>query len=298
MIPGLEWSLWIFDIAYYVLLVICFKHALKQAPYLAVGLIVGIIFGYSIEYSAVVTVPQPYHYNFFLVTLPGPVPLGAVIGWGLIFYASTETARKLKLPWYIQPLCAGLMSAGVDFVIDPIVVYVGFWSWTEAVQWFGVPWSNYVGWVTIIGSLSFFQNLGYRWFPPGSRGLKGDILVACVAMLPAYVSVVGLIKAYLWLVSLGWFPESIWVSLVFGIGAIVVLRYLKEMDRDNKFEWQIVAVPGFFYAWSIIMLYVSGFYKENQELILIYPAFILIGLVAFCWPYFNKLLAVNNKPSE
>jgi len=290
MIQNLEWALWIYDLAYYILLVVCFKHALKQAPFLAVTLIVAVIYGYSIEYSAVINVPQPYHYNFFIVSLPGPVPLGAVIGWGLIFYTATETARRLKLPWYLQPLCAGLLGACVDFVIDPIVVYVGFWTWTEAVQWFGVPWSNYVGWVIILGSLSFFQNLGYRWMPPGSKGIKGDILVACLAALPAYAVVVSLIKGYIWLVGLGWLPEAVWVSIVFIGGAAIVLRHLPSLDRNNSFEWQIVAVPVFFYLWAIVMLFVSGFYVKHQVLVLVYPAFITIGLIAFNWPYLDKIL--------
>ncbi|MCW8931144.1 MAG: carotenoid biosynthesis protein [Gammaproteobacteria bacterium] len=295
MIENLAWSLWIYDIGYYILMLFCLRYAWKQDSHLVVILVSAVVFGYTIEYGAVTGVPQPYHYNFFIVKLPGPVPLGAVIGWGIIFFASTQVAKHSNIPWMIQPLYAGLLAVAIDIVIDPIVVYVGFWTWTEAVQWFGIPWSNYIGWVGIIASLSFFQQLGYRKIPPGSKGLIGNILVAFVAMLPAYLFVFIWIKSYVWLVSQNWLSEMTIVGIFFTCSVVLILHYIPQMKRNNKVQWIILAIPAFFYSWAIVMLYLSGLHNKFPELVLVFPAFIVLGMLGFCLPYINTLLTDNKR---
>ncbi len=295
MIENLKWSLWIYDIAYYVFMLFCLRHAWKQGSYMVIVLISAVIFGYSIEYGAVTGIPQPYHYNFFIVKLPGSVPLGVVLGWGLIFYASTQVAKHSNIPWMLQPLFAGLVATATDFVIDPIAVYIGFWRWTEAVQWFGIPWSNYIGWVGIIASLSFFQLLGFHKVTPGSQGVLGDILVAFGAMIPAYAVVFIWIKSYVWLVEQNWLPEMVLVGLFFTGSVLLILRYLPQMKRNNKIQWLVLAIPAFFYLWAIIMLYVSGLYTKFPELVLVFPAFIVLGMLGFCLPYISTLLTTKKK---
>ena len=67
---------------------------------------------------------------------------------------------------------AGLSSAVVsvtacflDAQIDPYATEMGFWEWNSlytqenSFHWFGVPLVNYVGWFSVIFSLSFFYFL-------------------------------------------------------------------------------------------------------------------------------------------
>lgn len=286
---NLVWSLYLFEFGYFSLALIYLRHAWKQAPYKAFVLIVAVLYGYALEYSAVVTVPQPYHYNFFLIELPGPVPLGAVLGWGIIFYVVFETARKLAIHWSVQALFAALLATCLDFVLDPIVVYVGFWTWTEAVHWFGIPWGNYVGWVVIVGSLAFFLQLGYQKFPPGKK-IGRDLLVTAGATIPAFIMVYAIISAYVWLIAQQWLPEALIVSIFFAACLTLVLFNLPDMNRDNPVEWELFLAPVFFYIWSFIMLYLSGFYMVHQELIIIFPVFIALGLTGFMWPYINTAI--------
>jgi len=175
------------------------------------------------------------------------------------------------------------------------VVFVGFWTWTEAVQWFGIPWSNYVGWVGIIASLSFFQLLGYQKIPPGSKGVLGDFLVAFGAMIPAYMFVFIWVRGYVWLVEQKWLPEMVIAGLFFTISILLVLFYLSKMKTNNKIEWVILAIPAFFYTWAIAMLYISGLHNKFPELVLVFPAFILIGMLGFSVPYISTLLTDNKK---
>lgn len=285
----LLWSLYLFEFGYFSLTILLLIHAWNKAPYKAFSLIVAILYGYAVEYSAVIRDPAPYHYNFFLIELPGPVPLGAILGWGIIFYVVTETAKKLHSHWSVQAMFAALLATCVDLVIDPIVVYVGFWSWTPTGPWFGIPWGNYVGWVVIVASLSTFLQLGYQKYPPGKKIIR-DLLVALGATIPAFICVFIILSAYLIVTTKGWIPEVIIANIFLGACSLFLLYNLPGMNRDNPIEWPLLSVPAFFYPWSLIMLYISGFYKVYPELIFVFPAFIAIGLIGFLWPNINTLL--------
>jgi len=285
----LLWSLYLFEFGYFSLTLLCLRHAWKQAPYKAFSLIVAILYGFAVEYSAVIRDPAPYHYNFFLIELPGPVPLGAILGWGIIFYVVTETATKLKSHWSVQAMFAAMLATCVDLVVDPIVVYVGFWTWTPQGPWFGIPWGNYVGWVVIVASLSVFLQLGYKKFPPGQK-FGRDILVALGATIPAFISVYILLTGYLILTTKNWIPEVVIANIFLGACLLFLLYNLPAMNRDNPIEWELLSVPAFFFPWSLIMLYLSGFYNLYPELIIVFPVFIALGLTGFFWPNINKIL--------
>ena len=121
----------------------------------------------------------------------------------------------------------------------------------------------------------------------------GDVLVAVIAMVPAYIIVSIWINGYVWVVDQHWIPEMVLVGLFFLTITLLVIKQIPMMKRDNQIEWQVLAIPIFFYTWSIFMLYISGFYNKFQELVLVFPAFIILGLLGFCLPFLSTLLIKN-----
>jgi|GEM_PF-1691953 len=285
----LVWSLYLFDIGYYVLTFICLRYAIKQGFTTVLTLMSGNVFGFIIEYFAVVSNPPTYQYNFFIVKLPGPVPLGAVLGWGLIFFAVTEVAKLSKLPWYAQPLYAGLLATCIDLFLDPIVVFIGFWTWKVPVQWFGIPWANYTGWVVIVGSFAFFQQLGYKRFPPGEKKWR-DFLIAFGAAIPAFAVVYAFQMSFLWLSSQPWVSQPLLVGIIFGIFLSIMASFVPKIKRDNSLIKEVLMVPGFFAAWSLPMLYISGLDKAYQPLVLVFPAIMFLTALGFIWPSLDNIL--------
>ena len=58
-------------------------------------------------------------------------------------YASSQYTNKITQ--FI--LMASIFNLLVDLVIDPAAVHIGFWSYTEGGIYFGVPLSNFLGWI-------------------------------------------------------------------------------------------------------------------------------------------------------
>jgi putative membrane protein len=54
--------------------------------------------------------------------------------------------QYVKQPWVIVLLSALLLVA-VDLVLDPVFVHLGIWIWITPGFYYGVPISNYVGWL-------------------------------------------------------------------------------------------------------------------------------------------------------
>ena len=147
--------------------------------YVVIGLVVAIAFEAS-------SISFGFPYGSYVHHSPGPrllqVPLQAaflylVYGW----YAWT-LARLLCLDRPVQmsvgarflvPLCGGFILAGYDYPIDPIMSSVaGLWTFAEPRGQFGVPLTNFLGW--ILTGWAIFQPLVFlerRFFAtPRSRG--------------------------------------------------------------------------------------------------------------------------------
>lgn len=121
-----------------------------------IGLVALIIFGYSIESIGLLTC-FPYgcfDYSEQLgIQLFNVVPLMLAFTWpplvlGVWSYAKNYFWRGWKM-WVVGAL--GLLL--VDIVLDPIAVSMGLRSYVGWGFWFGVPLSNFLGWL-VSGTIS------------------------------------------------------------------------------------------------------------------------------------------------
>ncbi len=127
----------VFELGVYVLAVICLRHAWRRGRYLAVTMIVAMLFSYTTEIFAI-NLLHEYYYNHFLIMicrdarLPGGVYIGCVapsscvplaipVMEGIIIYAIIQTSNRLNLPWAVRPVLDGLLAISIDLVMDPIV---------------------------------------------------------------------------------------------------------------------------------------------------------------------------------
>lgn len=138
------------------------------------------------------------------------------------------------------------------------------------------------------------QQLGYRWFPPGSKGIWCDLGVAFIAIFPSFLVDKGVMTAYQWVVTLN--PdrkyETLVVAAFFSFFLIIALRYILEFKRDNAVKPVILAVPLYFYFWILVSFFATELYVKFHELVIVVPAIIALNFIAFFWHCMDRMLPV------
>lgn len=143
-----------------------------------------------------------YDYTALLQPQIGHVPLLVPLAWFMMLPCAWAIARVLNLK---HPVSVALMSSiaitAWDLFLDPQMVHWGFWVWDRPGEYFGIPWSNYAGWlltgflvtllvrphryelpvkslIFIYGIVWFLQSIGLAVF----WGQPGPALVGSIAM--------------------------------------------------------------------------------------------------------------------
>ena len=265
----------------YLLTAALLFHAWRRQRDLFWVIPAAVLFGFLIEYSQVSKAVPPYHYTQALVALPGPVPLGVVLSWGTIIYAVLATVRSMGLSRWAMPVVAGLLATSIDFVSDPAFVSLGFWVWATPGDWFGIPWTNYVGWFVIVASyVGIFDALqrhgpARAWF---------QALAPWLAVPLAFGAFVGVMLAYLWIESRAIVDPTTLVAGFFGLWLALSVRPLLHARADARPDPWVLAPPLFLYGASLLILFATGLHLRQPALVLVLPAFSLLGMAGFLWP--------------
>lgn len=151
----------------------------------AVSLLSLSAFGYAIETLGVTTgFPYgPFFYGDSLgPKLAGLVPYLLPLSWApLVLGAVAATAPRGGGGPALHVVLAAVLLTLVDGVLDPGAAALGFWVWPEGGVYYGVPLSNYFGWLlssSLAAALLLALGRG-RWgreAPP--PGMLDSLLVA------------------------------------------------------------------------------------------------------------------------
>jgi bisanhydrobacterioruberin hydratase len=141
-------------------------------------------FGYAIETLGVVTgFPYgPFYYSdalgqkalglvpYVLPVSYAPLVIGAVAAsWSVGSYS------QRRLLWVLR---SALLLTLMDGVLDPGAAFLGFWIWPEGGAYYGVPPSNYAGWL-LSGTLAAALLLATgRWQTAPLPGLLDSAVLA------------------------------------------------------------------------------------------------------------------------
>ncbi|MFZ6027996.1 MAG: carotenoid biosynthesis protein [Chloroflexota bacterium] len=102
-----------------------------------------------------------YHYTPLLQPQLGHVPLLIPLAWLMMLppawaVAERILARRAGL-WVSQAafvFLAALAFTAWDLFLDPQMVAWDFWRWEQPGAYFGIPWSNYFGWLLASGLIT------------------------------------------------------------------------------------------------------------------------------------------------
>ena len=110
--------------------------------------------GYSIEWIGVHTSVLFGHYQYGSVLgykLDG-IPLIIGLNWVLLTFTSTAIVYKWQIPLVLKALIAGALMTGLDWILEPVAIRSGFWSW----EGHTVPVYNYICWMIFSTLFSYW----------------------------------------------------------------------------------------------------------------------------------------------
>lgn len=115
-----------------------------------------------------------YHYTTLLQPQIGHVPIIIPLAWLMMLPAAWAVAKRFQTSRLRFALVSALAMTAWDLLLDPQMVSWQLWVWDQPGVYFGIPLSNYVGWLLTSFIISFVL-----W--PGKRPLP-TILVAIYAV--------------------------------------------------------------------------------------------------------------------
>jgi putative membrane protein len=86
-----------------------------------------------------------------ILGVPMQIPLGWLMMMPPSWAVSGAIAGWIKAPWKL-PAFIGLSALSMtawDLFLDPLMVTWGMWVWHHPGGYFGIPWTNYLGWLLV-----------------------------------------------------------------------------------------------------------------------------------------------------
>jgi len=194
------------------------------------GVGVLVAYTYLIEYVGVST-GWPYGefaYGISLGPMIGEIPAALPVFFlpivlntyvlSLLLLGERAASRLFRLAVVIPAVVA------MDVVLDPAAVSLGFWAYLDGGVFYGVPLSNYAGWV-----LSAAVSVGVLDWTI-DRAVLEERLARCEFLLDDLISFV-----ILWGVINAWFGNwlSVGVALLFGVAILQAKRFDAGLLRPS-----------------------------------------------------------------
>lgn len=275
------WSFLLVEFSAIILLALLFWEAAKVGLHKVATLGVAVLFGMAIELFFVSQYAGYEYGNFLLDPLIGghAVPLWVGMGWGTIIYAAMQASDRTGIPWAARAPLDGLLAVSLDLTLDPVAEALGWWHWHRPGQYFGVPYDNFIGWVMIVGFISFFIRAGYKVLKPGSWWK--DLLVPVVALVPAVLAVAGC-QVALDNVLYPWLGEPLTFFLVASACMAGFLPFMwKSVKVSVPDAWYLTVIPAYYHGLMVLLLLSTGLYKTSPELLVLFPLALVTSLAAF-----------------
>ena len=75
------------------------------------------------------------------------VPIAIGVAWMVLVAFASDFAGRLRLRTWLAVAFAALLTTATDLVIDPLAAgRLGYWKWAHGGVYYGVPFTNFVGW--------------------------------------------------------------------------------------------------------------------------------------------------------
>jgi uncharacterized membrane protein len=155
---------------------LAFLHARRAvgAGRACAELLVLAAYGFALELAAIRTFASHAYGNGWAIA-PLGVPVAVAVVWAAVISSAMALAARLGPRTATgRGAAAAAVAIALDFVMEPVAVRSGLWSWTPPGPWLGIPVGNFVGWAVVVGA---YTAAAERW--RGQWPLGATILVRC-----------------------------------------------------------------------------------------------------------------------
>jgi isopentenyl-diphosphate Delta-isomerase len=177
----------------------------------------------AVETIALVTdVPYgSFYYSDLLgYKLFGITPITVSLAWTPLVIASYAVAKRIVGNAFATVIIGTLVLAAFDLVVDPGAVRIGFWRYEGGGPYYGVPLSNYIGWlitgIVAMTIIELFLHLRKPLLPEPVQ------LISSAFFITVLWTAVAVFGGMLW-------PSVFGVALIVGLAAFYV-RYYYAFD--------------------------------------------------------------------
>lgn len=204
-------------------------------------LILAFVFGMILEiFNSSMSRAYFYSQDFLFKVSGIPIAIGA--GWMFVYYATKKAAEHYNFRWFQAPFFMALIALMVDFILDPIAIRLGFWTWRIPLdqELWGVPYDNFVGWLAAIWTFAFLINFSEQDFLKGK--ISKAIKYAITLIAPIFLSLQ--ISAYLILSAL--FSGKFSLSEIIG--------FYQAEDYSYAYQPEVQIWKSYFFFLIVIIL--------------------------------------------
>lgn len=182
----------------------------------------------------------------------GKVPFLIPLVWSIFLYCTftmtniifdkvrtTQTSEEATSQRWLSSsigrgIIAGLITASLDLIIDPVMVSMGAWSWSSGGPYYGIPLWNYEGWIEIGAVTYVFYSIYLHKIKKHQRYIGGEKRSRYTLF------VVVLYLAFLMVFGLYAIEEQVtyaipWAVMTTGVfSSLVVIQFYRLCPQDGK----------------------------------------------------------------
>ncbi len=280
----------------FVLLALCIVHASRRhregVPYI-VGAFCS-VFCWS-TWRSLATAIVYGRFTVMVGHAPLDVPLCIGAGWGIILYTARLFSDSFSLPLLSAAALDTLLALNIDLSMDVVAYRLHMWHWfwkdtnlALTSQWFGIPYGNFNGWVTVVFCYSAFSRLFERLLlRRGSGGIGRRSAIAALALVCSLATLFGTENyLYPFLIRYLGMTSGIRLSLfVIALLALVAFGWRSRSQLAAPLPAIAIWVPCWFHLFFVFCFFALGFYRENPWMTAAAVANILIGFAVHFAPY-------------
>ncbi|MEX1190209.1 MAG: carotenoid biosynthesis protein [Bacteroidia bacterium] len=137
----------------------------KYSPRFFVFAITSFLIGFGAEWLGVHTgyLFGDYAYGSVLGIKLDDIPLIIGVNWVMLSIVCGEIVSSFIHPKALRAILAALLMTGLDYLIEPVAINLGYWHWQSS----EIPLSNYASWFIVALPLQFL----YQWSRSGNNPL-------------------------------------------------------------------------------------------------------------------------------
>jgi hypothetical protein len=302
------WCFPLTEICLYGFMILLVIHAWKRRNGALAYLLGGLAFGVLLEFFEVLGGSYIYgHFGVMLGHLPHAVPLCIGCGWAIILYASRLVSDAAGLPLFAAASLDTLLALNIDVSMDVVAYRLHMWHWDWVgsglnpltAQWFGIPYGNFIGWITVVFCYSAFSRIFEKGIVRGKNSpLRAAIVPVCallcsLGVLIATESTIYPIMAKRFGITSG-YRLLIFTALLL---AVTIRGWRRRLPSKRPLETIALWVPGWFHLSFVCFFFVFGFFRENVWMTTATCLNLLIGIAVHVYASRLQVASPAHQPA-